>query len=77
MHIRYKAIVIEHGDGINGHLFYIWELSKYPRMNSDRFDWHRTLTDSGVRATLDDCYDAIKEFNEFNKTAIRIETIYS
>lgn len=78
MHIRYKAIVIEHGGGTNKHLFYVWELSKHSRIgNSGRFDWYRQLVSSGVRTTLDDCYDAIKEFNQDMEKPIRVETIYS
>ncbi len=71
--MNHKAIVIEHGGGLNKHSWYVWEVTKQQRINSRRNDWHRTLIDSGMRHELDDCYDAIAECGK----RIRVTTIYS
>ena len=71
---RYEAIVIEHGDGVCKHLYFIWSVTKI----RDCRGLHRSLLDSGVRRGLDECYDAIKEsFNDEPNGKVTITTIWS
>lgn len=71
--MKFDAIIIEHGHGLNEHLFYIW--SSYKPIGSSRL--YRCLQDSGVRTTLSDCHEAIYEFAADCEQSIKTITINS
>lgn len=77
--MHYLAIIIEHGDGLNKHQWFISQVSN-PMNYSPGNEYHE-LIDSGIRTTVDDCEnainDSVREYTIRKNPDIRITTFHS